>query len=95
LTPANYTNARDRYEGFALETGVARRGKLVGVSFEIFEKAFKFTLHRVHLFTHVEDDLDTGEIDPEIACQREDYFEAFEIGVFVKAGVADRPGWLE
>lgn len=62
---------------------------------EVFKEPLKFTLHRVHLFAHVEDDLDTGKIDTEIARQGQNYFKAFEVGVGVKTGVANRPRRLE
>ena len=43
--------------------------KFAGVLFEVFEELFEFTLHRVHLFAHIEDDLDARKIYAKFACK--------------------------
>lgn len=52
-------------------------------------------LHGVHLFTHVENDFDTGEVHAEVSRQRKNNFEAFDICVGVKSSVAFGARWLE
>jgi hypothetical protein len=54
----------------------------------VFHELVDLALHLFHLATHVEDDLDAGEIDAEIARQRQDGLELFEILFRVEAGVA-------
>ncbi len=34
------------------------------------EEAFKLLLHRIHLLAHVENDLDTGQVNAKVARQR-------------------------
>lgn len=92
---ARDTEARDGNEGFAGREGLALTGKFTGVGFEIFKELLKFTLHLIHFGTHIENDLDTGEIDAEFAGKREDYLEAFEIGVFVKACITHGSRWQQ
>ena len=43
--------------------------KFFGVGLQVIEEALEFMLHSIHLFTHVQDDLNTREIHPEIAGQ--------------------------
>jgi hypothetical protein len=40
-----------------------------GVILQVIEEALKLALHGVHLFAHVENDLNAGEIYPEITRQ--------------------------
>lgn len=65
-----------------------KTSEFVGVCLQVIEKALELQLHRVHFFPHVEDDFDAREIDAEIARQRENYFEAFEVCVRVKPRVS-------
>ncbi len=51
--------------------------------------------HLEHLLAHVQNDFDAGEIDAHVAREREDHFEAFEIGSGVEARIALRAGGLE
>ena len=55
--------------------------ELAGMRSQILEEAFKFPLHCVHFFAHVDDDLDPGKVNPEVAREGENYFEAFEVFV--------------
>src|SRR5688572_28555215 len=57
-------------------------GKLACVIAEVFEKAFEFTLHRVHLFPHVKDDLDTGKVHAEVAGERKYDLKTLDVAVF-------------
>ena len=63
------TDAGDGDQGIARARCPGGTRKLVGVILQIFEKAFKLALHRIHLFAHIEDDLDTRQIYPEVARQ--------------------------
>ncbi len=64
--------------------------KFFGVGLQVLEKTFELALHRVHLFAHVQNDLDPGEVHAEIARQRQNNFQTLEIGVGVKTRVAFR-----
>src|SRR3954464_2354993 len=81
LAGPNYPQARDGNEGLAPKIGIRNIGKFTRVSSKVFEKAFKFSLHGVHFFAHVENYLNTGKIDAEIAGQCEDDLQSFEIRV--------------
>ena len=71
--------------GRSINLALAARGiralELAGVRSQILEEAFKFPLHCVHFFAHVDDDLDPGKVNPEVAREGENYFEAFEVFV--------------
>src|ERR1700682_1436711 len=47
--------------------------------------------HLNHLFAHVQNDFDAGEVHSHVARQRENYVEAFQIAVGIKPRVALRP----
>jgi hypothetical protein len=46
--------------------------------------------HFQHLFAHIQDDFDAGEVYAHVAGQREDYVQALQVFVGVQAGVAFR-----
>ena len=54
---------------------------------QVLKKSFKLRLHRVHLLTHVENDLDTRQIHAKVASQRENQFQSFQVGIDSKWGV--------
>jgi ABC-type multidrug transport system fused ATPase/permease subunit len=45
-------------------------------------------LHLLHLRAHVEDDFHAGQVDAQVACQRENYFQLLDVRVGVEARVA-------
>src|ERR1700736_161716 len=51
--------------------------------------------HLNHLFAHVQNDFDAGEVHAHVARQRENYVEAFQIAVGIKPRVALRPRRLQ
>src|SRR5687767_4818643 len=63
--------------------------------FQILEESLELALHGIHFFAHVENDLDTCEVNAKVAGQREDELETFQIGIFIKARITDRPGRLQ
>src|SRR5205085_6595338 len=58
------------------------------LALDVVHELVDLTLHRLDLASHVENDFDAGEVDAEIARQREDGFELFEIFFRIEARVA-------
>ena len=54
----------------------------------IFHEFVDFALHLFHFSTHVEDDLDAGEVDAQISGQCQNCFELLEIFFGIQARVA-------
>ena len=73
-TETDGTVLGDGDEGFGGGLG-AGPAELAGMGAEVLEKAFELTLHIVHLGTHIQDDLDTGEVYAEVAGERKDYLK--------------------
>ena len=46
------------------------------------------SFHLDHFFAHVQNDFDAREVYAHVAGQRQDYVEAFEIGIGVEAGIS-------
>src|SRR5260370_32654238 len=69
--------------------------KLFGVALQIFKKALELALHRVHLFAHVQNDFNAGQVDDEVARQRQNNFQTLKIRVRVKTGIAFGPRRLQ
>jgi len=57
---------------------------------QVLEEPLKLLLHRIHLLPHVENDLNTREIYAQVARQRKNQFEPFQIGVRVESRVTFR-----
>src|SRR5205085_6775817 len=70
-------------------------GQFVGVALQIIEEAFEFSLHRVHLLAHVENDFYAREIHTKIARQGKNEFEPFKIRISVETRVAFRARRLQ
>ena len=66
------------------------RASVVGGQFAIQggDELLDLRLHVAHLFAHVQDDLDAGEIDAEIAGEVKDHLQAFQVLGGVEARVA-------
>lgn len=86
---------RDRDERLAGRKCLAVFRKFARVDLEIFEETLELSLHLIHLFAHIEDDLNAGEIDPEFAGKREDDLEPLEVGILVKPCISYRSRRLE
>jgi hypothetical protein len=69
--------------------------QLIGVGLQILEEALKLMLHRIHLFTHVQNDFHTREIYTKITRQGENQLQPRQIGVSVKTRVAFGPRRLQ
>ena len=61
----------------------------------VLHELIHFPLHAIHLPPHVEDDLDAGEVDAQVARQRQDGLELLQILVRVQARVAFRARRLQ
>ena len=65
---AQYGGSIDGNEGPCLRRRrFGEMRKLFGVGLQVLKETLKFPLHRVHLFAHVEDDFDPGQVHPQIA----------------------------
>src|ERR1044071_1071234 len=62
---------------------------------QVLEKPLKLLLHRVHLFTHVENDLHTREIHSEIARQGKNQLQSLEVRIGIEPRVAFRARRLQ
>ena len=82
--------ARHRHERIAaLRRGFEIR-ELFSVRLQVLEEPLKLLLHRVHLLAHVQNDLDTGKIHAQVARQRKNQFQSFEIRIGVEPRVSFR-----
>ena len=70
-------------------------GELFSVRLQVLEETLKLLLHRIHLLAHVENDLHAGEIHAEVARQRKNQLESFEIRIGVETRVAFRTRRLQ
>src|SRR5437879_11171524 len=52
-------------------------------------------LHLAHLLAHVQYDFYTGKVDAHLAGEGENHFQAFEVRIRVKAGIAFRARRLD
>src|SRR5688572_34768 len=62
---------------------------------DIGKEAVHLALHVIHALLHVQDHLDAGQVDAELARQGEDDLQAAERLLVVETGVAGAPGWLD
>ncbi len=65
------------------------------LAFDVLHELVDFTLHAIHLATHVQDDFHAGEIHAQIARQRQDRLQFQQVLVRVEPRVAIRAGRLE
>src|SRR6266849_3570565 len=65
------------------------------LALHVFHEVVDLMLHQLDLAAHVEDDLHAREIDAEVAGQRENRFELFEILFRVEPRIALRPRGLQ
>src|SRR5712692_1328069 len=84
----------DQRAGFG-RRGFGEVGKFFGVGLQVLEETFELALHRVHLFAHVQNNFDAGEVHTKVARQRQNDFQTLEVGVRVKARVAFRARRLQ
>jgi len=62
---------------------------------QVLEESLKLLLHRIHLLAHVEYDLDTREINSQVARQRKNQFQSLEIGIGIEPRVSFRARRLQ
>ena len=71
---------------------IRRRNPLRKLPVQSTDKAFHLGLHRLHLFTHVEDDLDAGQVHAEVPREMQDYLEPLQVIFGVEPCVAFAAG---
>ena len=82
------SSASERHERVTRFRYGIKTGELIGMRLQILEEPLKLPLHRVHLFPHVENDLDAREIHSKVASQRKYQLEPFKIRIGVKPCVS-------
>src|SRR3954470_22221029 len=68
---------------------------LLGLTPDELHHTVDLALHALHLLAHVEDHLDAGEVDPQVAGEGEDDLEAVDRLLVVETGVAGAAGRLD
>src|SRR2546427_3979749 len=88
----NPDHARRRNTHQSISRGLALHGVQTARKLILNEfcESRHLPLHLAHLLAHVQYDFDTGKVDAHLAGEREDHFQAFEVRLRVKAGIAFR-----
>src|SRR6185436_6590002 len=63
----------------ALGVFVFNEELLADVLSDVLKEVLELVLHLIHLFSHVQDDLDAREIDPKIASEVQNEFEPLDV----------------
>src|ERR1700730_2170655 len=74
---------------------VVRHATLCGLAADVVEEPVHLALPLLHVLLHVEDDLDSGPVDADVAGQGEDDLEAADRLLVVEAGIAGGARRLE
>ena len=65
------------------------------LAFHVVDELVDLELHRFNLAAHVENDLDSRQVDAEVAGERENRLELFEVLFGIQAGIALGAGRLQ
>src|SRR5260370_7676845 len=62
---------------------------------EVVKETFKIGVHWVHLFSHIEDDFNTGKVNAKVAGQGKNQLQTLEIRIGIEPSVTFRTRWFQ